>query len=440
MRVAEARPDAAPGAAALRRRRLLRVVIALVLLGGAAVAAIALVSGGWTGHGAVTAGVFGAMAVGYDIVARRVERIRRLTNAGPYVNMGSVWVFACAIALPFAWAVLLIVVIYAYFEVQARIDDIRRPWYRVAYNAAAALVSFAAAHVVYAAVASPAGHDWEGRQVLGAAAAIAVVMLVNTVLVGIAIALSVPDVTLSELAGDRSSNLLELATLAIGALVGIVAPIDVALCLLAVPAMASLQRSAMVDQLESAASNDAKTGLLNSAAWEALAERELARSEARGRAASVLVIDLDHFKRVNDTYGHLTGDAVLRAVADCMGDMLRDRDLLARFGGEEFVALLVDADAHEALRVAERLRMRIAGVVVTQVGDPPQAVLTSGDPFDGERFTPGPDQITVTVSAGLAAFPEHGTTITALLAKADTALYAAKQAGRNQVHVSTSVG
>ena len=411
-----------------------------MVLAASVVVAVLFVAGSRFVTGdATTAAVFAVVAVGYDVIARRIERIRRLTNAGPFVNMGSVWLSACAIALPALWTVVLVAVIYAYLEVQSRIDGTRRPWYRFAYNVAVALLSFAAAHEVSVAIIGvDRGDGRTGWVLLGAVAAIATVMTVNTVLIGVAIALSTGKVAFAELVGDRSSNLLELATLAIGALVGVVVPIDVALCLLAVPAMVSLQRSAMVDQLESAASNDAKTGLLNSAAWQALAERELVRCEARGRTATIVVIDLDHFKRVNDTYGHLTGDAVLRAVAETMGDMLRDRDLLARFGGEEFVALLADADAREALRVAERLRARVADVVVTQVGDPPEAVPTTSDPLAGA--TSHSQHIRVTVSAGLASFPEHGDTVTALLAKADAALYDAKHAGRNQVRVTTAAG
>ena len=420
------------------RQTALHVAIAVVLTAGAAVSALALTHGGFTPRHATTAAVFALVALGYDVVARRIERIRRLTNAGPYVNMGSVWLMACAIALPVAWTVVLVGVIYAYLEVQSRIDGARRPWFRFGYNVAVAVLSFTAAHAASEGILHSAVGGAHFSRVAAAAVAIVVVMTVNTVLVGLAIALSTGPVTLTDLVGDRSSNLLELATLAIGALVGVVAPIDVGLCLLAVPAMVSLQRSAMVDQLESAASNDAKTGLLNSAAWQVLAERELARCQARDRTATIVVVDLDHFKRVNDSFGHLTGDAVLRAVAETMGEMLRDRDLLARFGGEEFVALLADADAREALRVAERLRARVADVVVTQVGDPPQAVRTSGDAWAGETPAHPAEQIRVTVSAGLASFPEHGDSVEALLARADAALYEAKHAGRNRVHVSAS--
>ena len=422
-----------------RRAWALRLAVTLVLLAGAGTVVTALVgafSAGLQSGDAWRAGVLTVVGLAYDVVARRVERIRRLTNAGPYVNMASVFVFACSIALPLVWLVLLILVFYAYVEAQARVDGIRRPWYRVGYNISTAVLSFAAAHGVYTAIQDAVTRPSSGLVLLGAASAVVVASVLNTVIIGLAIALSRPDATLADLAGDRSSNLLELATLSIGALVGVVVPLDAFLCLLAVPAMVSLQRSSMVDQLESAASNDAKTGLLNSTAWQALAERELLRCAARGRTATVVVVDLDHFKRVNDTYGHLTGDAVLKAVAETMSEMLRDRDLLARFGGEEFVALLADVDAAEALGVAERLRARVADVVVTQVGDPPQAVRTSGDPLDGDRAFS--EQIRVTVSAGLAGFPEHGDSVTALLARADAALYDAKHAGRNRVRVTAA--
>jgi predicted signal transduction protein with EAL and GGDEF domain len=140
--------------------------------------------------------------------------------------------------------------------------------------------------------------------------------------------------------GTADENLLEIATLCVGALVAAVMVVNPWLVLLSVPPLLVLQRAVSVRHLERVASIDAKTGLLNSAAWHARAERAVTRSGRRPGSAAVLVLDLDHFKDVNDTYGHLAGDEVLAAVADALQAEVRDGDLVGRFGGEEFVILL----------------------------------------------------------------------------------------------------
>jgi diguanylate cyclase (GGDEF)-like protein len=124
-------------------------------------------------------------------------------------------------------------------------------------------------------------------------------------------------------------------------------------------------------------------------------------------------MDLDHFKRVNDTVGHLAGDAVLRAIADALKRELRGYDAVARFGGEEFVVFLDDVGIQEAYQVAERTLSRIRG-------------LTVNGPGAGEK-------ISLTASIGMAAYPQHGQTLTELMEQADSALYVAKRAGRDRV-------
>jgi diguanylate cyclase (GGDEF)-like protein len=164
---------------------------------------------------------------------------------------------------------------------------------------------------------------------------------------------------------------------------------------------------------------DAKTGLLNVSTWEQEASVELSRSIRSGAAAALAVVDIDHFKRVNDTHGHLVGDRVLRAVADALRTGSRDYDRTGRFGGEEFVLLLANADENEACRIAERLRDHI-GKMQVPVDDRPD----------------GPT-VSVTISVGVAAM-KRGTTreLTELLTAADSALYDAKQAGRNRVRLA----
>ncbi|MDN5749507.1 MAG: GGDEF domain-containing protein, partial [Pseudonocardia sp.] len=125
-----------------------------------------------------------------------------------------------------------------------------------------------------------------------------------------------------------------LAAVALGSAPGLVA--------LVLPPILVLHRAVLVRQLEVQASTDAKTGLLNVATWQAAAMRALRRTQRSGTGAGVLILDLDHFKVVNDTHGHLAGDDVLAAVATQLRQGVREQDLVGRFGGEEFVVLLPD--------------------------------------------------------------------------------------------------
>jgi two-component system cell cycle response regulator len=156
---------------------------------------------------------------------------------------------------------------------------------------------------------------------------------------------------------------------------------------------------------------DPLTGLWNYRYLRESLRREVERASRFGRMLAVLVLDLDHFKDVNDTYGHAAGDAVLGEFARRIRVGLREVDVAFRQGGEEFVVLLPETDAYGGAIVAERLG--------AAVRDRPM-------PVDGHT-----DQIPVTVSIGVAVFPEHGATAQQVLAAADRALYAAKKAGRD---------
>ena len=109
---------------------------------------------------------------------------------------------------------------------------------------------------------------------------------------------------------------------------------------------------------------------LNATTWEQLAQREIARAEREHSRLAIFILDLDFFKNVNDQHGHLVGHAALVDVAQCLTHELRTYDVIGRFGGEEFVALLPDIDLPEARRVAERIRERIAAVSITPMGSP----------------------------------------------------------------------
>jgi len=188
---------------------------------------------------------------------------------------------------------------------------------------------------------------------------------------------------------------------------------------LVLPPMVVLQQSVLTKELELAATTDAKTGLLNAITWQQLAQRELGRAQRENQGASLLMIDMDNFKLINDQYGHLTGDAVLKAVGLCLSDELRDYDSVGRFGGEEFVALLGGVNAETAVNIANRVLDRIR-VIEIEVRD-------STIPLQG-----------LSASIGIACYPENGSDLEDLLHTADSALYRAKHAGRDRVELERS--
>jgi diguanylate cyclase (GGDEF)-like protein len=144
-------------------------------------------------------------------------------------------------------------------------------------------------------------------------------------------------------------------------------------------------------------------------------EREMQRAQRYGRALSLIMLDIDHFKTFNDSHGHLWGDAVLKQVAQILDESLRKADILARFGGEEFVILLPEINKEHGRQVAEKLRRAIERTDFPKAATQPLGRLT--------------------VSLGLAAFPEDAQEAEALLDHADQALYLAKSRGRNQTGV-----
>ncbi|MCB1666285.1 MAG: GGDEF domain-containing protein [Pseudomonadales bacterium] len=173
------------------------------------------------------------------------------------------------------------------------------------------------------------------------------------------------------------------------------------------------ERKKLEAQLERQAHIDYLTNLNNRGYFIELAEDELNRAIRYTHPMSLLMLDVDHFKRVNDTYGHKQGDKVLMELARVCVDTLRDTDIAGRLGGEEFAFLLPETDREEALEVAERLREVLAAT----------AVGTDN----------GEEALHFTVSIGISTFGPELDTVDILLNSADKALYRAKKAGRNRV-------
>gem|GEM_PF-1536717 len=178
--------------------------------------------------------------------------------------------------------------------------------------------------------------------------------------------------------------------------------------------LAEAEVQKLQEQLREQALHDPLTGLYNRRYLDETVNRELTRATRYNQPLGIVMCDLDHFKLVNDTHGHLAGDEVLRVFAELLKKHARDSDIICRFGGEEFVLFLPDMPPAVAYQRAEQLRTELAA----------------------KRITLGPAVIQVTASFGVAAFPENGKTMDSLVSAVDTAMYCAKEAGRNRVVVA----
>ena len=372
----------------------------------------------WFALALVVAGFLGTEA------SLGVERVRRQSGANPHLDLSSVWTFAGAVLLPvpLAAAVAMVIYLHIYLRVWRRNGV---PVHRVLFSTATILLAVQVASFVTMWIGRDAlFHSIPG--VLAVVAGMIAYTAVNLALVVLAIVFSEPRrgvASVREVVGPLDDVSLEFATLSMGALLAAAAStFGAPYVLLGLPPLIVLHRTVLVRQLEEDANTDGKTGLLNAAAWQDKAGRAVLRSERADRPATVLVLDLDHFKLVNDRFGHLVGDQVLAAVAASVRDEVRDEDIVGRFGGEEFVVLLRGADGDDhgsgAQAVAERIRERIAGLRIAVPG------------AQGTLIVDG-----LTVSIGGATTPRDGSDLAGLLETADAAMYQAKRAGRNLVQM-----
>src|SRR5580693_5495926 len=299
--------------------------------------------------------------------------------------------------------------------------------YRRVFTVAAMAVTYGAASLVFRAFpADFAGHSiGAGTHALTFAVAVAVCEIVggrgHQLLVVGGIKLTDPTIRFTALELNREALQGDFAEFDLGVLITVVVAVNPVLAVFAVPTVLLVRRFMMHAQLLAQSRVDTKTGLLNASTWEQEAATEIARAVRTGIPLALALVDIDHFKLVNDTYGHLVGDKALRAVTDGLRGQLRAYDLAGRFGGEEFAILLPHAREVDAHNVAERLRVHIAGLSIP-VRD------------DDES---GPS-VRVTISVGVAALDGASRELTDMLAAADSALYHAKETGRNKTHMVTA--
>jgi diguanylate cyclase (GGDEF)-like protein len=367
--------------------------------------------------------LFGALLI---CSAATVELTRRIgENLGFVKDVHATWELPVAILLPLAYAPVLPIIRFALTQWRIR----RVPWYRRAFSASAIGLSYVAAALVFhalirlahGAASNPGRHALIWMLVVAVCAAVQ--WTINMCLIWTAIKGSNPTVSIREEQFAKEPIYNDLSELCVAVLVTFCLASSWIALVFAFPFITLLQRSLRHSRLLKDSRADSKTGLLNAATWEHESAVEVARAVRTRTPLAVAMVDIDRFKTINDMYGHLVGDQVLKEIARTLTTELREYDRAGRFGGEEFSVLLPQTLATDAIRIAERIRSKIAGLSVVAPG------------VGGER-------VHVTVSIGVAAL-DVGTdrTLPDLLAAADAAMYRAKRCGRDQVQmISTTRG
>jgi diguanylate cyclase (GGDEF)-like protein len=342
--------------------------------------------------------------------------------AGLIRDVYGVWQLPLALFLPPVYALLALIPRLAMTQWRTR----QTVLYRRIYSAAAVGLAYGAASWVFHLITSRVsdvtpgpGYRWLAW--IGVASLCALLRwVINSTLVMTAVKGSDPSVRIRDVKFTREPLYNDLAELCIGLAAAALIAANWFLIALFLPAVTLLQRSQRHAQLENASRIDAKTGLLNAVTWQREARVEISRAARTRTPLAVAMLDIDHFKRVNDTYGHLAGDAVLAALSATLRALLREYDIIGRFGGEEFAILLPHTDMDSALQITERLRAKLAEITVAA------------------NHGTGPEvPLQVTVSIGVATLQTSRRDLTELIAAADAALYRAKAQGRNQVCLSS---
>jgi diguanylate cyclase (GGDEF)-like protein len=295
--------------------------------------------------------------------------------------------------------------------------------YRWAFSTAVHVLAVGAAHEVFVSLRDVTGGDF--GLVVSMVGASAAYVATDTVLCGLAISLIIPGSSRREVIGGLDDLGTDATAATLGCLLAAACLISPWFAFVAIPITLTAQRALLLGQLESEAQTDPKTSLTRVDWWRRRTEDMLRTVRAQREPMAVLLIDIDHFKQVNDRHGHLVGDEALRAVATILRSAIRAKDVIGRFGGEEFVIALPDTGLDEATITADRLRNAVSAS--------PLAAMCAGV-LDAPDLDP--DTFHLTVSIGVAVYPNDGATVDDLLLRADRAMYAAKAAGRNRVRLA----
>ncbi|HWU23363.1 MAG TPA: GGDEF domain-containing protein [Nocardioides sp.] len=321
----------------------------------------------------------------------------------------STWSFASALVLSIGWLLPVVALCYAH----GRWRGMRVPLWKwvgsAAYVVVAGVVAAVTADLVLAGQASlTSGNGLRGM--LAVLAGAAAFLGTETLLFhGSAYLNSADDEAwLRQTLAHGSFYLTEGGVLLVGGLAAAVWNGGAWFLVLLLPIFVLAQRAALHEPLRERADHDDKTGLLRFESWHRMARASAAQCNGKSQAWSVLFVDLDHFKRFNDTWGHLAGDLALVTVAGAIRHEVRASDIVARFGGEEFCVFLPRADLDEARQIAERIRLSIESADL-----------------------PGEQALTISAGVAAASPPARDVDLDVALLTADRALYEAKSTGRN---------
>ncbi|MDO8615644.1 MAG: GGDEF domain-containing protein [Dehalococcoidia bacterium] len=292
----------------------------------------------------------------------------------------------------------------------------RYPWYIQTFNISTYLINLLAAGMLFHVIA-PGGDLQLSWASAGAAVAAGITFTaLNHAMVAVVLWLArgIPPAQSGVI--SRESVEMDLALISVGIGLAVFWSVDPALLVLGIVPMFLFYRALSVPRLEQEAYHDAKTGVLVARRFMEILAHALREAAESRQPVAVAMADLDFFREVNNTHGHLVGDEVLKAVAGVMERTLRQHDVIGRFGGEEFVFLLRNTDALGAERAAQRVRAAVEAA--------------------NFRVPGSEDALRVTVSIGVACFPEPCPDAEALLELADVAAYESKMQGRNRVTMS----
>jgi diguanylate cyclase (GGDEF)-like protein len=402
-------------------RRSLIVFIVGVVLADIAAITVGAAARPFDAHNLVTFGVLLACN------AATVELTRRSGEPeGVFKDVHTIWELPVIVLLPLVYAILMPIARLALAQCRVR----RAPVYRRVFSAAAIGIAYGSASLAFKGLTRPVLGSSQGPEHhvsvwLGAVTACFVIQwAVNQILILTAIKAAEPQTSIRKTVFGGESLHNDVTELCVAVLATLAIAMSLLAVVVALPLVTMLQRSFRHSQLLKDARADSKTGLLNAATWERESTAEVARAVRTRTPLAIALLDIDKFKGINDTYGHMVGDQVIKEIAHSLNSLLRDYDLAGRFGGEEFSLLLPQTRAVDAFRIAERVRASIAGLRIIAPG-------ASG----GER-------VHVTVSIGVAALDSGSRREFAdLMAAADAALYRAKAGGRDQVQmISTTRG
>jgi diguanylate cyclase (GGDEF)-like protein len=358
----------------------------------------------------------GAAVVGGDVSMRmawprtRQDRVSR--------DLTSTWLLPIALLLPPAYVMVAVIgpSVHLYTRVW-RGQPIKR-----LYSAAALGLAYGAASQVHRellharkrprlTLAQFTAHAGAGTALV---VGLATYWIVNVVLISAVVRLATGTPAFRTFLKDREGLVVDVVAACLGTLAAVMWSINPLFAVLLVPPVLLLQHQ-LFSGLRQAVRTDLLTDVANPQYWREVAGREVERAAASDDHVAILMIDVDHFKSVNDRYGHLAGDEVLAAVARTIAQALRPRDLVGRLGGEEFGAVLSGLNLLDAEGAAERLRTQVRDIRV--------------------RADSG-EWISVTVSVGVSELSVTGGDLHRLLDAADTALYVAKAAGRDCVRAA----